>query len=66
MGALFAALLLWLAAVAGLWAADQYAARDVGAAAVAAPGLACPAPVVDVDRLAQVCMDFHNKPKAKK
>jgi hypothetical protein len=70
MGVLFGALLLWLAAVAGL-----YTAHLVGGAAginpavqhpVVAPVVSCPAQVIDVEHLAQVCLDYHNKPVVKK
>ena len=66
MGILFGALLVWLSTIAGLYIAQQLEGDTVAATSVAAPALSCPAPVIDVDKLAKTCMDFHNKPKPKR
>lgn len=66
MGLLFGSLVVWLSTIAGLYIVQRLEGAAVDATSVAAPVLSCPAPVIDVDKLAQVCMDFHNKPKPKK
>jgi len=65
IGILLGALVVWLSTIAGLYIAKQLAVAAEAPEPVTAPALSCPAPVIDVDRLASICMDFHNKPKAK-
>lgn len=53
-GALFGGLLAWHAMA-------TTASTEARAMAGAATDVSCPAPVIDTDRLAQVCMDWHHK-----
>ena len=67
MGVLFGALVAWAAAIAGLYIARGSAAPAAPAAVqTVAPAVSCPAPIIDTDKLAQVCMDWHHPKQAAK
>ena len=66
MGTLFGTLVVWGSTIAGLYIAKQLEGAALNATSVAATAITCPAPVIDMDKLAQTCMDFHSKPKPKR